>query len=298
MTMEREKAVFDAFIKASTDFAGEKLKNWYVLDDWYKATGYPRPAQPFDNRPDVICMTQSDRRMGVELKAWLNEGQIAEAKRQEGFEEAILKAIGDLPRNDHKYIRRVWLRAAPKRFNNGDSTELRNQLFELIRQVDANWSAKPKWDQSCREMINDLAGFPIVAKYIDFVEAFPRREPVEPEHAVNEKYPDRHWIAFPNRGGAYTLDEMLTPLRELLTKTRRDERYRDICKHVELDECSLLVHYDFDAFAYNTPIDVPNYSFANVADFAQGVLGGDGGFFNRIFLLNCLQGEEAAYRLV
>jgi hypothetical protein len=60
----------------------------------------------------------------------------------------------------------------------------------------------------------------------------------------------------------------------------------------------LLVHYDFDAFAYNTSIDVPDYSFANVAEFGRHVLGGNGGFFERVYLLNCLQGMEAAYPLV
>jgi len=147
-------------------------------------------------------------------------------------------------------------------------------------------------------MIADLSGFPIVTKYIDFVEVFPLRELVEPEEAMKQKYPDRRWIAFPNRGGAYTLTEMLTPLQQLLVETKGDNRYRDICKHVGLSECYLLVHYDWDAFAYNTPIDTPNYSFRNVADFARTAIAEDGGCFQRIFLLNCLQGHEEAHRLV
>jgi hypothetical protein len=295
--MEREKRVFDTFIKTCGDFASEPVKGWYVLDDWYNSTGKPRPAAPFDNRPDIVCITQSDKRVGVELKAWLNEEQIAEAKRQEMFQEAILRALGELPPNNHRYVKRIWLRGKPKRFNKGDSIELRKQLFQLIQEVDVKWSEKPKWEQSSRDMINDLSGYPIVEKYINFVEAFPRREPVEPEQALSQKYPDRRWIAFPSRGGAYTLDEMLAPLRARLIETKSDERYRDICKQVGLDECYLLVHYDFDAFAYNTPINVPDYSFHNVAEFARLGLAGDGGFFQRIFLLNCLQGKEEAHRL-
>jgi len=243
--MEKERQVFDAFIKACSNFAGESVQKWYVLDDWYKVPGNTRPAVPFDNRPDVICITHSGKRLGVELKAWLNEGQIAEAKRNEMFQEAVLRAVGELPINDHKYIQRTWLRAKPKRFHDGDSPELRNQLFMLIRHLDERWSEKPKWEQSSREMIDDLSAFPIVAKYIDFVEAFPRREPIEPEDAIDQKYPDRRWIAFPNRGGAYRLTEMLAPLRQLLVQTKGDKRYRDICKHVGLSECYLLVHYDW-----------------------------------------------------
>ena len=196
-----------------------------------------------------------------------------------------------------RLIRCVWLRAKPKRFSEGDSAELRNQLFALIQQIDEKWSEKPKWDQSSREMLKDLSAFPIVSKYIDFVKAFPRREPIEREQDLNQKYPDRRWIAFPNRGGAYTLDEMLAPLLDRLIKTKSDERYKDICKHVGLNECYLLVHYDFDAYAYNTPIDVPNSSFQNIAEFALR-LQGDVGFFQNIFLLNCLDGREEAYSLL
>jgi hypothetical protein len=296
--MNREEPVFKVFIATCGDFAGEKITKWQVLDEWYKTTGTPRPKHPFDNRPDVICVTQSDKRVGVELKAWLNEWQIAEAKRQERFEETILKAIGELPRNVHKYIKRIWLRAKPKRFNNNDSHELRNQLFDLIRRVDENWAAKPDWEKSSREMIKDLSGSPTLARYIDYVEAFPRREPIEPGQLMNEKYHDRRWIGFPNRGGAYSLDEMLVPLKEVLLETKADKRYKDICEHVGLDECYLLVHYDFDAFAYNSPIDVPDYSFRDVVEFGRRVIAKDGGFFQRIFLLNCLQGHEEAHRLV
>jgi hypothetical protein len=235
--------------------------------------------------------------VGVELKAWLNEGQIAEAKRQEIFEEAILGAIGKQPPNQHRHIERIWLRGRPRRFHAPDAAELRQQLFDFIRARDDRWSDKPNWDRSLREMVDDLSGYPIVGKYLDFIELFPRRQAIEPEDVLNEKYPARHWIAFPSRGGAYKLDQMLTPLGEVLTETRADSRYREICKHVGLDECCLLVHYDFDAFQYNTPIDVPDYSFVNVAEFGRQVLGGNGGFFERVYLLNCLQGMEAAYLL-
>jgi len=133
--MERERRVFETFIKTCSDFAGEPVRQWYVLDGWYEGPGNTRPAAPFDNRPDIICVTDSDKHVGVELKAWLNEGQIAEAKRQGMFQEAILRAVGQLPINRHKYVQRVWLRAKPKRFYDGDSPRLRDQLFELIDKL-------------------------------------------------------------------------------------------------------------------------------------------------------------------
>jgi len=38
MAMNRERVVFEVFINVYPDFAGEPIKEWYVLDDWYAAT--------------------------------------------------------------------------------------------------------------------------------------------------------------------------------------------------------------------------------------------------------------------
>jgi hypothetical protein len=60
----------------------------------------------------------------------------------------------------------------------------------------------------------------------------------------------------------------------------------------------LLVHYDFKAFAYNTPFDAPNFGFKEATDFAAKVLDGDGGYFDRVFLFHFLWGKEEAYRIL
>jgi len=83
-----------------------------------------------------------------------------------------------------------------------------------------------------------------------------------------------------------------------LNTHKMDERYRDLKEHVGLDEVYLLVHYDFKAFAYNTPFDAPNFGFKQAAEFASGVLSGDGGYFDRVFLFQFLVAKEEAYRIV
>lgn len=91
---------------------------------------------------------------------------------------------------------------------------------------------------------------------------------------------------------------MLETLSSSLLDHRSDGRYKDLKQQVGLDEVYLLVHYDFKAFAYNTPFDAPNFGFKEAAEFASNVLGGDGGCFDRIFLFHFLWGKEEAKRIL
>ena len=87
---------------------------------------------------------------------------------------------------------------------------------------------------------------------------------------------------------------MRQTLMEALVRYRNDERYKDL---IGLDEVYLLVHYDFRAFAYNTPFHSPGYSFTEVARTAADYLCGEAGYFDRIFLFQFLPGQEEAYEV-
>jgi hypothetical protein len=91
---------------------------------------------------------------------------------------------------------------------------------------------------------------------------------------------------------------MLETLKSALVAHKTDERYKDIRKHGGLDEVYLLVHYDFRAFAYNTPFDAPDFGFREAAEFASSVLQGDGAYFDRVFLFHFLWGKEEALRIL
>ncbi len=82
-------------------------------------------------------------------------------------------------------------------------------------------------------------------------------------------------------------------LRDALLAHRADKRY----EHAGFKEVYLLAHYDFKSFAYNTPFDEPEIGFKEVAEFASKVLAGRTGFFDRIFLVNCLDSQEEAHRI-
>jgi hypothetical protein len=284
--MKNEKLIFDSFLNACPDFAGEPITEWDVVEDWYAKRSLDRPPAPFDKRPDVICLTSSGKKIGVELKSWVNREQITEARKQERIQDNILKAIGEQPPNQTQHIGYVWLSARQVRFDPRDATPFREELFHLIDQVDRAWLKKPDWDQDLFENVHDFSGVPILDKYLDSVEFHPR-----PRFEID-------WIHFPSRGGAYVPNDMVGTLTRALLAHRSDERYKDLKQQVGLDEVCLLVHYDFKAFAYNTPFDAPGFGFKEAADLAASELGGDGGYFDRIYLFHFLWGKEEARRIL
>jgi len=270
-----ERVIFDWFLRICPDFASEPIKEWDIVNEWYAKRGLVAPPHPFDKRPDIIAITQSGKRIGVELKSWVNRERIAEARKQERIQENILKAIGQQPRNETQHIGFVWLSAKEVRFDWQDAAQFREEMFNLIKEADSTWSQKPKWLQACSDDAN-LNGFPMLAKYLNGVRLHPN---------TRTRF-DIRWIRFPSPGGAYSPNEMLETLGIALLAHKNDERYKDLKTKVGLEKVYLLIHYDFKAFAYNTPFDAPNFGFREAAQFASSALNGDGGYFDRIFLFH------------
>ena len=284
---KNEKLIFESFLRVCPDFAGEPIEEWDVVDEWYAERDLLPPPEPFDKRPDIITITQSGKRIGIELKSWVNREQIAEARKREQIQEKILKAIGEQPPNETRHIGHIWLSAKEVRFDQSDAADLREQIFSLIEQVDNNWSQKQGFRQSSDER-KDFAAYPILGKYFLTIQAEP---------AIRNRS-EINWIDFRPPGGAYSPKAMLDTLSTSVLAHKNDERYKDLITKVGLDEVYLLVHYDFKAFAYNTPFDAQNFGFREAAQFASGVLNGDGGYFDRIFLFHFLWGKEEAYKIL
>ena len=283
--MKNEKLIFESFLRACPDFAGEPIQEWDVVEEWYAKRTLAPPAHPYDKRPDIIAITASGKRIGVELKSWVNRDQIKEARKQERIQQNILKTIGGQPPNETQHIGFVWLSAKELRFDSGDAANFREQIFALIEQVDKNWSGKFGL-RECSHDVTDLTQFPTLGRYLQSVHCAPR------------PHFETDWIHFPSPGGAYSPNEMLETLNRSLADHKTDERYRDLRKQADLDEVYLLVHYDFKAFAYNTPFDAPGFGFKEAADLASNWLRGDGGYFDRIFLFHFLWGMEEARRIL
>lgn len=284
--MNNEKLIFASFLKVCPDL-GNEIVEWDVVEEWYSKRQLAHPHQPFDKRPDIIALTKSGNKIGIELKSWVSREQITEARKQERIHDNILKAIGEQPPNETKHVGYIWLSAKQVRFDATDGPQFREELFALIEQVDKGWSLKPDWEQEQSDRLNDLSSFPILEKYLQGIQFYP---------AIRGRF-DIHWIQFPSPGGAYCPHEMLETLNRSLAAHKTDARYRDLRELVGLDESCLLVHYDFKAFAYNTPFDAPDFGFTEAAEFASKGLAGDGGHFDRIFLFHFLWGQEEAYTI-
>src|SRR5258705_1194417 len=164
--MKNEKLIFDSFRKVCPDFASEPIAEWDVVEEYYAKRALAPPQPPFDRRPDIIALTASGKRIGIELKSWVNREQITEARKQERIKENILKAIGEQPPNETQHIGQVWLSLKQVRFDPADASHFREQMFGLIEQVDINWSKKPDWEQEQSHRVKDLSGFPVLEKYL------------------------------------------------------------------------------------------------------------------------------------
>jgi hypothetical protein len=285
--LNNEKLIFGSFLKAYPNLAGE-IDEWDGVGEWYAKRALDPPPHPFDKRPDIIAVTVSGKRIGIELKSWVNREQIAKARKQERIQENILKALGEQPPNETQHIGYVWLSPKQARFDARDAIDFRTQLLRLIEEVDDKWLQRPQQDQDYSEDRSDFTRFPILKKYLDSARF----------HAASRRRLNTRWVLFPSPGHHYTPNEMLETLSSSLLAHASDERYKDLKKQVGLDEVYLLVHYDFKAFAYNTPFDAPNFGFKDAAAFASTVLKGDGGYFDRVFLFHFLWGKEEAYRIL
>jgi hypothetical protein len=277
-----------SFLKVCPDFAGEPITEWDVVDKWYANRGLAPPPKPFDKRPDIIVRTASGKKVGIELKAWVNQEQIAEARQRERIQDDILEAIGKQPPNQTQHIGYVWLSAKQGQFDTRDAADFRHQLFLLIARIDNDWSRKPGSEQMCSGDVDRFEEFPVLKKYLHRVRFRP---------ATTLSRGTVRWIRFPEAGRHYSPNEMLETLESSILLNKGDERYKDLRAQTGLAEVYLLIHYDFKAFAYNTPFDAPDFGFKEAASFASQVLDGAGSFFDRVFLFHVLSGDEAAYEI-
>src|SRR2546430_656254 len=159
--IKNEEFVFQSFLRTCPDFAGEPVTDWDVVDKWYHNRALTPPAKPFDRRPDVIAVTASGKRIGIELKSWLIQQQIGEARRREMFQDSILKAIGKpQPPNETQKIGYVWLSPKQERFDSRDAEDFRRQLLRQIAKADNEMTRRPAFEQLSSYDIDHFDGFP------------------------------------------------------------------------------------------------------------------------------------------
>lgn len=269
---EQEKAIFTAFLRVEPRFFGEEIIEW---------------KQPEDEKefPDVICVSESGLKVGVELGQWLNEDEIRHAKGMEHIQSSVLAAIGKQGDNNTDNIRFVWLVPKPKaHIKPSDGKAFRKQLFECIHNLDEQWPMNRFWHGPQGHAVTgaELIPYPVVAKYLDELHMFPNklfRGCLPDGQVVKKKWPaGQDWILFPARGGFYSEQTMLQPLLKLLAKKK--ERYGT---GSGFDHLSLIVHYN-SALLYNSPAETFRFTFEDAAEAARQFLSGDPEPFQNIYL--------------
>jgi hypothetical protein len=228
---DEERSIFRALLSAHSRFSGEKICSWELA-----------PHDP----PDVICVTESGKIVGVEIAQWAHELEMAAGKGRECVERDLKNAIGHQPRNrSNNFSLVVFSQRGNLRLLDSDRSAFRVALFELIGFVDRNWPARLS-RQTYR--FRDLARFPPVEKYlaqIQFVVGTSSTSPVE-------------WIVPVTPTDSFDDLTMLTPLRRILEKKAAK------CRTLKMlcDSLYLAIAYD-QALGRCSQVTVPTRSILN-----------------------------------
>src|SRR2546429_7030586 len=77
MLRDDEREAWRGFLAAAPEFVGDAIGS---------AVDGPDP-------PDILCVTRSGKKIGVELTKWVEHGQVASGKARESFEDSYLDII-------------------------------------------------------------------------------------------------------------------------------------------------------------------------------------------------------------
>ena len=279
-----EKMLFELFLKARPDFAGESIREW---------------SQPAQDPPDVLCSTESGKRIGVELGEWLNEDQMTEAKVREAIEQSILAAIGTQPVNQLKNIYFAWMIPRPRaRVRPEDVTPFRAEIFALADDVDQRWRQEHDWWDPQGFYFTDFTKFPMVGKYLEGITFFPRLQyagwPPNGQMKLRKWPPGCDWLVFRPAGGAYNERSSVAALLDIIQK--KFVKYQQTPPKVQMDGFCLLVHYN-QGVLYNTPVETSAFTYDDAAREASEFIGDDPGPFQKIFLLLAIEPDQKVFQL-
>ena len=261
-----EEALFEAFMKVCPRFADEEV-------EWSLAECDP---------PDVICITTSGRRVGVEICQWAHEGEMKAGRLREEKERKLLDAIGvPQPMNTSKNFRlAVFFPRAKVNITPSEYPVFRQSLLRLIAHVDAAW---PTEDRGRNYRFAELNRFPPLDKHLEQVRFVPGK-------ALTS---DVDWIVPVVPADSFDDRTMADPLLERLSKKKQQCR----ALKANCDELYLLIAYD-QALPYCSPIETPRRRVIETAREAAAALAADRGPFSRAFLFIGVEPGRRVYRLL
>lgn len=262
-----EKLTFEAFRRTLPDFAGRPV-NWV----------------PGANPPDVLCIDNDGKRIGVELAEWLNEEQMKSSKVRERMEDSFVEAIRSQEIHPPSNVGLVWLNPkshAPLR--EIDAEPFRDELLALIEVINSTWEENEDSRSPQAFFHETFSSYPYLSRYLVSLRFFPRSQ-FDTTLGIR-------WIRFPNHTEAYTPQHSVDALLEIIDK--KTSKYLNLHQQQSLNELYLLIYYD-QAWIYNTPFYAPGFGFRDIAEIASQTVAGNHGVFQKIFLFNSLyQCQEA-----
>lgn len=253
-----EGKIFAAFLKDCPLFCGNPVRCW---------------SQPKRDPPDIQCELEDGRTVGVELTSWLDEQQISSAKRREVLEKPFRQAFRSLA-NGSRNFESVSVGPTEERLRKSDVDPLLMEFCRLIDDLDKRYESEPGW-RAQGVVWKDFAQWPTLKRYVRELDIRARSggSASSTAHAAD-------WIACELPGEWYSPDSAVDALRTVIEK--KIGKYS--AKPAGLAGFFLLVHYDYRAFTYNSPVEFPDFGFPQaVQDVSRGI-GGNFGFFDAIYV--------------
>ena len=261
MLRDDEREAWRGFLATEPEFAGDPIGS---------AVDGPDP-------PDVLCVTISGKKIGVELTKWVEHEQVTSDKALESFEESYLHIIESANHARPDRIGWVWLHPKARRVNPEDVNQFRAELYDLLARE--NGLTDPEWEHPQGAAVQDFIGFPVLDGYLDSLWIFPRRR-------MQLLPAGQNWITFENVGSAYTPTWIVQAAIDRILAKTRDYEDRNLHLRHALDELHLVCHYCDEALLHNSPSHGPDFDFTAIASRVSHVLANDDKVFDRIFLFN------------
>ena len=264
--------------------AAVELKVFNKFRDAFPKLGiHSFKCAPGPNPPDFICVAAGGARIGVELSEWLDEQQIAHQRPQYQREHEFLRLIDSRSVEPPTNIGNIWVfEHEGIRLRPADSEEFKKQLYAFVRELDRRWSDLEGHDDSQGLDVDTFPSYPMVAKYLGSLRCW--SQATFRTHAGNE------WMSFMPHGGGYDEESAFDALKESLA--RKTAMYTTLHKDQNLAELHLLLYYD-QGFLYNTPFDVPDWGFNEIAAALANVAAQNHGVFDHIYLFILETGDLA-----
>ena len=228
---QREQQVMADLERHFPYFAGFPLR-------WAKV---PEGQDP----PDFLAQTPAGT-IGLELIEWLDGSQMGPAKGQESQRENIVRVLGENWQNEYgpqnvglAVLMPIW----NLRIVRSDESQLRQEFFRCVEEVDAAWITNPDRVGSTYYHA-DFSRYPTLAKYFNGI-----------RYIGGEQHGFR-WIDVEEDGGGFDPSIAVRTLEEALDKKLTLYATPEKQAHLQalgLAEFSLLVRGGINAYRYNTP---------------------------------------------